>query len=262
MLFTFKDYTKINNDILNLVKNKTSDNNIIAWCNKIMKFLSQSQDQILHNYLDANFNISAYFRAEIEHIIDYLENIDEREKIKQLKGNYIQVNNNAKKWTISTQKRIKQKQIKDEEGLKNIMMFDDGYRWVQLTTKENCKREGKEMGHCVGGYDPNIKTILSLRDPKNYPHVTIEIIENNIKQIKGKANTAPDMVYRSYIYQLLEKFPRLIVKGDGDKIGMMEYQGAFYIPNTSKWIRIYNDIIIPLQIKKFEELKNRIYETN
>ena len=41
------------------------------------------------------------------------------------------------------------------------------------------KYEGDTMGHCVGGYTPDVVSgtsrIFSLRDSKNEPHVTVEV---------------------------------------------------------------------------------------
>jgi hypothetical protein len=46
------------------------------------------------------------------------------------------------------------------------------------------KYEGETMGHCVGGYCPNViegrSRIYSLRDKKGQPHVTIEVAPRNI----------------------------------------------------------------------------------
>lgn len=78
---------------------------------------------------------------------------------------------------------------------------DKGYKWVELRAPENTnpaylgggkyedpnatsladalKYEGETMGHCVGGYCPDVlegrSRIFSLRDAKGEPHVTIEV---------------------------------------------------------------------------------------
>lgn len=61
---------------------------------------------------------------------------------------------------------------------------DQGYSWRQLkhedepTLQKWLTQEGDAMGHCVGGYCPDVKSgvsnIYSLRDAKGRPHVTIE----------------------------------------------------------------------------------------
>jgi len=62
---------------------------------------------------------------------------------------------------------------------------EDGMRWVELkgkdrdTTQRWLSSEGDAMGHCVGGYCDDVENgvtrILSLRDSKGQPHVTIEL---------------------------------------------------------------------------------------
>lgn len=86
-------------------------------------------------------------------------------------------------------------------------------------------QEGNVMGHCVGGYCADVFSgetkIYSLRDPKGKSHVTVEVeparpgitesggrqylhargenLTNNILQIKGKQNRAPNSEYLPYV---------------------------------------------------------------
>ena len=82
----------------------------------------------------------------------------------------------------------------------------------------DCKSEGELMGNCVGGYGQSVAegktSIFSLRDPKNQPHVTMEInlykreedpvgIEKGMEviQIQGKGNDEPIPEYKAMIKQ-------------------------------------------------------------
>ena len=87
--------------------------------------------------------------------------------------------------------------------------------------EDSLKYEGEQMGHCVGGYCPDVASgksrIFSLRDAKGQPHVTIETrpsqsnrafnevnsgVPNppdSIFQIKGKSNRAPNEEYLPYV---------------------------------------------------------------
>ena len=53
-------------------------------------------------------------------------------------------------------------------------------------TEEALKYEGNTMGHCVGGYCPDVmegrSRIYSLRDAKGEPHVTIEVQPQKSKE--------------------------------------------------------------------------------
>jgi uncharacterized protein YjbI with pentapeptide repeats len=69
----------------------------------------------------------------------------------------------------------------DEGGIPQgdvVMEFDDGYTIQALVTDRQLEVEGEVMGHCVGDYCQQVANaevvILSLRDPKGKPHVTIE----------------------------------------------------------------------------------------
>jgi hypothetical protein len=71
------------------------------------------------------------------------------------------------------------------EGMPIPKAYDDGYKWVELKhdtdpkkTQSALKSEGEMMGHCVGGYCPDVESgeikIFSLRSPDGKSHVTIE----------------------------------------------------------------------------------------
>lgn len=136
-------------------------------------------------------------------------------------------------------------------------------RWVKLLTKKAFKFEGDAMGHCVGGYNPGSKglSIISLYDENNLPHVTLDFREKNIDQIKGKQDAAP---IEKYLDACI-KFVRYLtdnqgykVTGDGNNIGMVEYNNFFYFKDSEKWNTLYTTEIIPMQEKAFEALKKRI----
>jgi hypothetical protein len=92
------------------------------------------------------------------------------------------------------------------------------------TLEDALKYEGETMGHCVGGYCPEVVSgntrIYSLRDAKGQPHVTIETQpsrSNSIKsmregnptdykitQIKGKTNRAPKEDYLPFVQDFVK----------------------------------------------------------
>ena len=86
--------------------------------------------------------------------------------------------------------------------------FGNGFTIVKVPP-EDLGTEGDNMGHCVGGYCDSVETgatiIFSLRDPKNAPHVTIEVdYSGRVDQIKGKQNDAPVPKYRPMVKQWLK----------------------------------------------------------
>ena len=97
----------------------------------------------------------------------------------------------------------------DEERI--VFRFSDKKHFLYLLNAEELKYEGKVMGHCVGGnnYKQKIKNglsiILSIRDGKNDPHVTIEIDvpSRMVIQQQGRANQEPIKKYKNFIKEFL-----------------------------------------------------------
>lgn len=89
-----------------------------------------------------------------------------------------------------------------------FVMASQGGAWVELLTQDALKREGTEMGHCVGAgaykVGPKSETrIFSFRDASNHPHVTVEMRGDVICQIKGKQNAAPVVKYQPAVADFL-----------------------------------------------------------
>ena len=65
----------------------------------------------------------------------------------------------------------------EEEAIADALKYDK-------RLEEALKYEGDIMGHCVGGYCPDVESgksrIYSLRDAKGEPHVTVEVKPNEI----------------------------------------------------------------------------------
>jgi len=83
---------------------------------------------------------------------------------------------------------LKERPKKEEE--KVIHKFDDGFYWYDIGACRD-KLEEKEMAHCGMANNP----LYSLREGegrKMKPRVTIELGDDIVYQIKGKANKAPD----------------------------------------------------------------------
>ena len=122
--------------------------------------------------------------------------------------------------------------------------------------EEALKYEGDTMGHCVGGYCPDVisgkSRIYSLRDKRGEPHVTIEVqpmrgtelgryaadlpegedvaaMKNpplRIKQIKGKQNAAPKEDYLPYVQDFVRSGEWSDV-GDLKNTGLVKNEGKY-----------------------------------
>jgi hypothetical protein len=88
-----------------------------------------------------------------------------------------------------------------------VFPLDGGYRIVRMLSTTALDREGSLMGHCVGsgGYDSALKAdremFFSLRDPRNRPHVTMQvrIVDKKVIQARGKQNAYPVAKYAKMI---------------------------------------------------------------
>jgi len=256
MKFDFKEYHEIEQTLINIVKDITEDSAIRDWAkNMVMRLLSKLDDNKVREIL-VNNRFTDEFKIKLEDTIHYLENIQDNERVKQLRGNFEQVSSNADKWIKTTQKKGASLENKPEEGLETVYKFRDGWRMVKLTNKDQCTREGTLMGHCVGGYDPKRVNLISLRDKENNPHVTLEItLKGDVKQIKGKENRAPIAKYVRYVKEYLGANPDFNIIGDGENIGYVRYDNKYYDPDSTKWKDVYDNTITPLQNKRLEELR-------
>lgn len=75
--------------------------------------------------------------------------------------------------------------------------YSDGWTVQQIKSVHDYKVEGTLMNHCVASYSDRNSQIFSLRDEENKPHITIEIYNNYVKQIKGHSNSDPKDEYKA-----------------------------------------------------------------
>ena len=89
----------------------------------------------------------------------------------------------------------------DKEG-KEVEEYD-GWTIQRITSENDLLTEGNKCNHCVGSYWNDVEqgylTIVSLRDPQNNPHVTIEIEDDHVNQIQGNSNQEPGRQYKKMI---------------------------------------------------------------
>lgn len=126
---------------------------------------------------------------------------------------YEQALEEQKKWHQNRLAELKIHKIKipslDEDRI--YFRFSDQKHFLYLLNEKDLKYEGQMMGHCVGAghYNARVKKglsiILSLRDEKNEPHVTIEINSNSrtVIQQYGKGNQEAVKKYRDLLKEFI-----------------------------------------------------------
>jgi len=94
--------------------------------------------------------------------------------------------------------------ITNEDRSNAIINYPNDWYWLDLKTNSS-KFEGKHMESC--GEDENADTLISLRDEKGLPHLTLSFIyqDKTLLQLKGKKNSKPKKEYYKKIYDIYEK---------------------------------------------------------
>jgi gas vesicle protein len=172
---------------------------------KTIKFISNLRLELDKNVVKWLATCYQNERIEIEKlpsILDYIRN----NKVELDKLPWQQVIDLSDHW----HEQFKGKTNIGNYKTKNIDYdFKNGYSMV-IVSAEDLETEGNFMGHCVGDYDKQVKSgitiIYSLRDSKNKPHVTIEVAVpyNEVVQIQGKENRDPIQKYHAMIDEWLE----------------------------------------------------------
>ena len=217
------------------------DRNFVKW------FLSTDRDEIKnvipHAYIEGepewmnkpNIYDFTYFQKEnnsflkgeklnindITNIIKYFDSLSKKELSKIYKQPAEVIFEKTKIFLDL----IPNHQLKKDLDYNVFFHIKNNWKWVELLTHKAYEHEGKEMGHCSGSYDPTEQRIISLWDSSDKSHVTIEIWQNEVCQIKGKENKAPESKYVPVVSDFAEF---LLTKGipivcDGQNIGWLSY---------------------------------------
>lgn len=112
---------------------------------------------------------------------------------------------NSEEWHKNLKPKNSNHTLKNKDDEKIIYTTKDNNYFFVLLNPEELELEGDIMKNCVGAYRDKVKKghslIISMRDIKNEPHITIEvdIRTSSVVQIKGKANTNPSEEYLKLI---------------------------------------------------------------
>jgi hypothetical protein len=166
----------------------------------------------------------------------------------------------AHEYDQERKKAMAEAQLKATEGMPVHKEYPEGYKWIELALNKELpeghtmspsgtyvdpqgnesihhpnygkledalKYEGDTMGHCVGGYCPDVASgksrIFSLRDAKNEPHVTVEVKPQtvatwqNVKEKGGDPLAMQTEAKRRMGLDSPEAEKELIKNADGDK---------------------------------------------
>jgi hypothetical protein len=163
-------------------------------------------------------NMHAHYLG-FDHLVDILKQDMREGRIRPDQLNKVSIEHavrRAHEHDQEQKRKMEEAKLKAEESMPVHKDYGDGYKWRELSLnpelpegykqtpagtyidsqgnesihhpnygalEDALKYEGDTMGHCVGGYTPDVvagkSRIYSLRDAKNEPHVTVEVKPNN-----------------------------------------------------------------------------------
>ena len=166
------------------------------------QYLSQFQNtQEVENWLNNIKDIDKKDQDVVEHIIDYFMNIEN--------PNYSLSYKEAKKKSNDWVRSMRVDTTNEVEWVdyEVVYTFDDWFRFVKLLSKIAYNNESSNMRHCIKTYFWKENIVYSLRDEKNLPHATMDIVrdwDNQIQQIQGKWNNTVEWKYQEYNIEFLD----------------------------------------------------------
>jgi len=193
-------------------------------------------------------SLDTEFRNTVYHILEYFHAVTPQLNISRM--TFQEAERQADEWTEEQNKKASDKE--DKTGLEEVRKYPDGFRWVQVISKQSLDREGKLMKHCVGSYCDQVSSgstmIYSLRDKKNEPHCTVEVQSNKVNQIKSKANGPVDGKYIKYAHDFIMKpvsGKQYTEVNDLRNIGLIEVGSKYYdINNLPENLHVKGDLYL------------------
>lgn len=161
----------------------------------------------LHNN-HAIYHSAYYNRLPVEHWIDYLNTLPER----PIKMSVPQVIEKVREWD---EQKVKANSV----GTVQKILKVGNLTWYQLLDRDALRYESRYMKHCVGRdgmvyadlVEKGVTQIYSLRDTNNIPHVTIEITDNELCQVKGNSNKPFKEKYREPVVIFLNTLSNVTI---------------------------------------------------
>jgi hypothetical protein len=257
-----KDHRKVMINKIKLSKDiaeelhKTDDKYSIAYANMLINQYKKDTKQ--KSYTDDD--ITNYYKKNRAKILSNIRNINDWLKGRNNNPNPKESNVNIKNISFDDALKYSQKwhdYLKSfgykvsanpdvaKEQADALINYKDGWYWIDLKSSR-CDKESQMMGHCGR---TNANTLISLRDYKGIPHLTMAYNYNpsEYTQLKGKGNKKPEAKYHDKIIDIFDKL----------KIGKYEpeYSGAddFHVndlPDNKKNILLkkYPDLKTSLEI--------------
>lgn len=197
-----------------------------------------------------------------DHIEDWLQ--EKRPNLMSM--TYDDVREGLYQWDLELKQKMEDEAQYEEQNI--VYEFGDGWTIQNVRTSDDLETEGDLMGHCVGGYCHSVSSgssfIYSLRDPKNKPHVTIELKDSSetesprVVQIKGKQNRTPVEEYKKKVAEWMKTLNRPRWSNDGEPLTVEDLNKGKFISkdgSVDEYGIIETQYEVPDWSDIFEQLK-------
>jgi hypothetical protein len=220
--------------LLNYFKYKGIGTNQLKWLDNVQgKNDIRSAENYINNLLnDLTKILTLRHRGVADFLVefyyDYIAaSLDERGNLNQiLTGKFNDPNftmEDLERLSDEYHENLKKGKIRTVGGDgKTILEFPDGYKWIDLE-RGYCKKEAEAGRHCGNVNVKQGDTILSLRDGKNFVHLTFVLNHGVLEERKGYANSKPSEKLHPYIVELL-KLPIIKHLGQGRYLPVNDFQ--------------------------------------
>lgn len=165
-------------------------------------------------------------KLEAQHIREYLSSGQAGDFLAMSVPDVI---SRTRRWSLRSQRKATEND--DLQGIKPVLEYPTGYKWVIVMSPASLSRENMLMGHgMASSYGHGLIDIYSLRDDQNQPLVTIEANKKHqsIVQIKGGQNCRilREFPFREPIFEFIN-FVAFDIKNH-DIEGILRFNGKYY----------------------------------
>ena len=250
-------------DVLRMGQTSAGSHHVEPWMEK-----ADPKTELFH----PTDNMHAHYLG-FDHIVDILKQDLAEGRIRPDKLNKISIEQavrRAHEYNEERKRKMAETALKATEGMPVHKDYGNGFRWLELALDKNLpegwsqhpsgtytdpqgvnhvqhpnyskleealKYEGDTMGHCVGGYCPDVASgntrIFSLRDKKNEPHVTIEVNKVRGAELGRQAADLPDDEAVRIMKNPPERIEQIKGKGNAKPV-------AKYIPYAQDFVKSGN----------------------
>ena len=141
-----------------------------------------------------------------QHNFQFIIDWAKKEKPDIFSLNFEEAMNASKEWHDNFKTTGKYRIFEEDKDEERVVYVSKNKKFFfMLLNPDELEIEGDIMKNCVSSYKSKLikgqSLILSMRDNKNQPHVTIEIDvrTSSVTQVRGKANTPPSKEYMKII---------------------------------------------------------------